>query len=115
MLLRKLFRTAWKYRAQFISMIIMVTFGIGIFLGFNIEWKSIESNTSSFFEATNYADFRIYSDTGFSAEDNDAVLDIDGVKDASRVFSVNVDIVGEKKALNLTVSENYTVTTMDII
>ncbi|MCH5209173.1 MAG: ABC transporter permease [Oscillospiraceae bacterium] len=115
MLLRKLFRTAWKYRAQFVSMIIMTALGIGIFLGFNIEWKSIESNTDSFFEATNYADFRIYSETGFSAENNTAILDIDGVYAASRVFSVNVDIVGEKKALNLTVSENYTVTTMDII
>ena len=65
MLLKKLFRTAWKYRAQFISMIIMVALGIGIFLGFNIEWKSIESSTGVFFENTDYADFRIYSDTGF--------------------------------------------------
>ena len=115
MLLRKLFRTAWKYRAQFVSMIIMTALGIGIFLGFNIEWKSIESNTGSFFESTGYADFRIYSETGFSAEDNAAVLGIGGVDAASRVFSVNVDIIGEKKAINLTVSENYTVTTMDII
>lgn len=115
MLLKKLFRTAWKYRAQFISMIIMVALGIGIFLGFNIEWKSIEFSTGIFFENTDYADFRIYSDTSFSSEDNEAVLGIDGVDAASRVFSVNVDIVGEKKALNLTVSESYTVTTMDII
>ena len=115
MLLKKLFRTAWKYRVQFISMIIMVALGIGIFLGFNIEWKSIESSTGVFFENTDYADFRIYSETGFSSEDNEAVLGIDGVDAASRVFSVNVDMVGEKKALNLTVSEKYTVTTMDII
>ena len=34
MLLKKLFRTLWQYKAQFISMIIMVALGVGVFLGF---------------------------------------------------------------------------------
>ena len=46
MLIRKLFRTAWSYRSQFISMIIMIAIGVGVFLGFNIEWKSIEDDTT---------------------------------------------------------------------
>ncbi len=46
MLIRKLFRTAWKYRSQFISMIIMIAIGVGVFLGFNIEWKSIVKKAS---------------------------------------------------------------------
>ena len=33
MLLKKLFRTLWQYKAQFISMVIMVALGIGVFLG----------------------------------------------------------------------------------
>ena len=49
MLTRKLFRTAWNYKSQFISMIIMITLGIGIFLGFNMEWYTIEYDTSKFF------------------------------------------------------------------
>lgn len=114
MLIRKLFRTAWKYRSQFFSMIIMVALGVGIFLGFNIEWKSIESDTGEFFENTNYADYRVYSDIGFSEDDIKAVSAIAGVDAASRVFSVNVDVAEEKKSLNLTVSESYTVTTMVI-
>lgn len=52
MLLRKLFRTAWKYKAQFISMIIMVAIGVGIFVGFNMEWYSLEKNTGDFFTQT---------------------------------------------------------------
>lgn len=36
MLLRKLWRTMGTYKAQFISMIIMIALGIGIFIGFNI-------------------------------------------------------------------------------
>ena len=35
------------YKAQFISMIIMIALGIGIFVGFNMEWVSIDVNTLS--------------------------------------------------------------------
>lgn len=112
MLLRKLFRTALKYKAQFISMIIMITIGCGVFLGFNIEWKSIEEDTSSFFEATNYADFRMYSETGFSKEEIRKIQNISGVDGATRFLSVNAAIKDSNKSLALLVSENYTVSTM---
>lgn len=112
MLLRKLFRTALKYKAQFISMIITITIGCGVFLGFNIEWKSIEEDTSSFFEATNYADFRMYSETGFSKEEIRKIQNISGVDGATRFLSVNAAIKDSNKSLALLVSENYTVSTM---
>lgn len=111
MLLRKLFRTAWRYKAQFLSMIIMIAIGSGVFLGFNIEWKSIETDTDAFFNDTNYADFRLYSDTGFSEDDLRAVQDIPGVDAATRFLSVRADIDGTKQAVALQVSENYTVST----
>ena len=112
MMKRKLLRTAWKYKAQFLSMIIMVAIGVGMFLGFNIEWKSIEADTSSFFEETKYADFRLYEQTGFSEEDIDAIREIEGVDAATRYISVNVDLKDSKKSVCLNVSESYTVSTM---
>ena len=33
-----------QYKAQFISMILMITIGVGIFVGFNMEWVSIDTN-----------------------------------------------------------------------
>ena len=89
MLWRKLFRTAWKYKAQFISMIIMIALGIGIFIGFNIEWYSLEKNTDSFLRETNFAEYRIVSESGFSADDVQNVLSVDGQKAASRFFRLN--------------------------
>lgn len=115
MLIRKLFRTAWRYKSQFISMIIMIVIGVGVFLGFNIEWKSIEDDTSSFFEETSYADFRLYEETGFSEEDIEAIQEIDGVEAATRYLSVNVGIKDTKKSVVLNVSENYTVSTMYVV
>ena len=112
MLIRKLLRTAWSYKAQFISMIIMITLGMGIFLGFNMEWRTIEVDTGSFFDDTHYADYRLYSEKGFTADDLDKIVHIDGVDAATRYLSVNLDIKGEKnKSLALDVSENYTVST----
>lgn len=113
MLIRKLFRTAWKYKAQFFSMVIMVAIGIGVFLGFNIEWKSIESDVLGFFDETHFADFRFYSETGFSEADLNAIRAIDGVDEATRFLSVVVGVKdNDKQSLTLHVSENYKVSTM---
>ena len=116
MLLRKLLRTAWSYKAQFISMIIMMTLGIGIFLGFNMEWKTIEYDVGNFFEQTKYADYRLYSETGFTKDDLKKIASINGVEAATRYLSVNLEIKGDsKKSLALDVSENYTVSTFTLI
>ncbi|MBR3290190.1 MAG: FtsX-like permease family protein, partial [Clostridia bacterium] len=115
MLFRKLLRTAWSYKAQFISMILMMTLGIGMFLGFNMEWKTIETDTSRFFADTKYADFRLYSESGFTKDDLDRIASIDGIDAATRYLSVNLDLKGgSKKALALDVSENYTVSTFTL-
>ena len=112
MLTKKLFRTALAYKAQFISMVIMVALGVGVFLGFNMEWYSIDVNTFSFFEETNLADYRLYSESGFSKKDIEAVQAASGIDAATRMLSVNVGVEGKEQSLSLNVSEDYTVTTM---
>ncbi len=112
MLIRKLFRTAWNYRSQFLSMIIMVAIGVGIFLGFNIEWKSLECDTNAFFEDTLYADFRLYDEAGFSEEDITAIQKIAGVDAATRYLAVNAEVKNTKKSVSLNISEDYNVSTM---
>jgi putative ABC transport system permease protein len=114
MLTRKLFRTAWRYRAQFVSMVIMVALGVGVFLGFNMEWYSLDRDTSALLSSTDYADFRIYSDDGFTDDDIDAIRAISGVSAASRVLSVNVGVKGTDKSLSLFCPEDYTVSKMVI-
>ena len=41
MLFRKQIRTIGQYKAQFISMILMIMLGVGIFVGFQGEWFSL--------------------------------------------------------------------------
>lgn len=97
------------YKAQFISMILMIALGIGVFVGFNMEWVSIEKNMFSFFEKSGYADFRIISEKGFTEEDMKKIAAIDGVDEAARYISVNTDVKnsgGDSVALTVTTNEN---------
>ena len=66
-----------QYKAQFISMIIMIALGIGVFLGFNMEWYSIEKNTVKFYKDSGFADYRLVNEAGFSAVDLDKIENID--------------------------------------
>jgi len=99
----------WQYKAQFLSMILMIALGIGIFTGFNIEWFTLEKDTDAFFEKTGFADYRIADETGFSEEKLDAVRKISGVDDASRYLSVNATVQNDKDIVAVTVSENINV------
>ena len=109
MLLKKLFRTLWQYKAQFISMVIMVALGVGVFLGFNVEWYSLEVNTREIYDASGFADFRICSDKGFTEEDLAAVKSISGVDDATLFLTLNTAVQGSTDTLALTVSRNMNV------
>lgn len=106
MLFRKLLRTVGRYKAQFISMIIMIAIGIGMFLGFNMEWVSIDRNTREFLKDTHFADYRIVSDEGFTKEDAEKIASAEGVNAASRFLSFNADVDGTDNMVGLTVTEN---------
>ena len=105
MLFKKLIRTMRQYKAQFISMIVMIALGFGVFIGFNMEWSTIEKNTDRLFEETGLADYKIYSSSAlsddssvslvaasFSSEELEKIENINGVKAASRFLSVNADV-----------------------
>lgn len=93
------------YRAQFISMIIMITLGVGIFVGFNMEWYSIEVNTSSLFEKTGYADYRIVFEKGCSEDELKKIQGLDGVDRAARYVSIAADVKERKDdAVSLSVT-----------
>lgn len=105
MLVKKMLRTAWQYKAQFISMVLMVMLGVGMFVGFNMEWVSIEENMFSFFKDSKFADYRLVSEKGYSDDDMKKIAALDSVEAASRFLSVNADVKntgGDSVALSVT-------------
>lgn len=116
MLFKKLWRTMGLYKAQFISMILMVTLGIGIFVGFNMEWVSIEANMMQFFDRTGYADFRLVSEAGITQGDARKIAAIDGVDAVSRYLCVTAEVTEQDgDTLALMVTENADVSGMQLM
>ena len=109
MLFKKLLRTIGHYKAQFISMVIMIALGTGVFIGFNMEWYSLEKDVAFILDETGFADYRIYSEKGFSSADLEAVRAIEGVEDATRFLTVNTSVQGEDDVIAIAVSENMAV------
>ena len=106
MLRRKLWRTAKVYIVQFISMILLIALGIGVFVGFNAEWVTIGADTASFFRDCGFADYRIIDEEGISSADVDRIRELKGVTGVSRFLSVNADVKGSDDQLALTVTES---------
>lgn len=115
MLWKKWIRTAFGYKAQFISMILMMAIGMGVFFGFHAEWYSLKKDTDDFMAQCLYADYRLYDDKGFTEEDISAIRNIDGVESATRFLSVNVGIKDREQLLALTIVEDYVNTRMVIV
>ena len=106
MLGRKLRRTAGVYKVQFISMILLIMLGMGVFVGFNAEWVTIEQDTNEFFEQSGFADYRIIDEDGFTAEDMNNLIGIEGISGAGRFLSINTEVEGTSNQLALTISES---------
>lgn len=86
MLKRKIIRTLLNYKAQMISMLLMIILGVGIFLGCNIEWYSIKTNRTNYYEDTGYPEYRIYKDS-FSLDELQYVKNFSDVKYATRALT----------------------------
>lgn len=86
MLKRKIIRTLLNYKAQMISMLLMIILGVGIFLGCNIEWYSIKTNRTNYYEDTGYPEYRIYKDS-FSLDELQYVKDFSDVKYVTRALT----------------------------
>ena len=115
MLFKKLLRTIWHYKAQFISMIIMVLLGVGVFVGFQGEWYSIEKDTYSFYDSTGFADYRLISETGYSFEEMNKIAEIEGVDKVSRYISIKTNESKENDVVAVTITTDSGVSGFKLI
>ena len=88
MLFKKMLRTLFNYKAQFISMIIMIAIGIGVFAGFSGEWYTIKKDSEYFYNLDGFSDYRINNKLGFNESDLEKIKNIDGVDDATLYLNV---------------------------
>lgn len=96
-------------------MIIMVLLGVGVFVGFQGEWKSIEQDTFSFYKSTGFADYRLVSETGYSEEEMNKISSIEGVDKVSRYVSIKTNESKENDVVAVTVTTDFDVSGFIVI
>ena len=78
-LLRKAFRDLWRSRALFISIIALLTLGVGIFVTMYSAFLNVKSSEDFAYEHLNFADGFYIVAPPIPARAVDRILDIDGV------------------------------------
>ena len=78
-LLRKAFRDLWRSRALFISIIALLTLGVGIFVTMYSAFLNVKSSENFAYEHLNFADGFYIVAPPIPARAVDRILDIDGV------------------------------------
>jgi len=63
-----------------------IALGFGVFIGFNMEWSTIEKNTDRLFEETGLADYKIYSSSALS---DDSYCPIVRINFLNNIFSLS--------------------------
>ena len=68
MLWKKMLRDIWNNKVQFISIIIMAALSTYIYVGMAGVWNGLEYARDEYYNKTNYADYIISSNDGFTSE-----------------------------------------------
>ncbi len=84
--LKDALRNIWKQKVSYLSVIVIAFLGVATFLGINYSDGALRKNGSTMYNAVNYRDLEIMSTNVFYQEDLDAILGVEGVKDAEPVW-----------------------------
>lgn len=78
-LLKDTFRSIWRTKARFISIILIVALGIGFFAGIKATAPDMKETANRYFISNNLMDLRVLSTVGFEESDVEAIRQLDGV------------------------------------
>lgn len=94
---KKLIRDVQGAKIQFLSIIIMLTLGVAVFIGLDSTWRSLEEYTATISADNNLSDIQIFSSI-ISEEDAHKVRLIDGVENAERRLNLQVNVANLPEA-----------------
>lgn len=79
-LVKDTFRSIWRTKARFISIILIVALGIGFFAGIKATAPDMKETANRYFISNNLMDLRVLSTVGLEEADVDAIRQIEGVQ-----------------------------------
>lgn len=113
---KKFLRTLGTYKVQVISMLVMIFLSLSMFVGFSIEWKTVDSLSKRQFKINNFPDYQVYSENGFSIDDITKIKELSSVKDANGYFELECSIPeDDDKNVDIVSLSEYTINTFSLI
>ncbi len=110
---KKLLRDIKGSFSQFISIIVMLILGVGVFIGLDSTWRSLDEYTDSISRRDNIADFRLYSES-FSEDDLLKVSQIEGVKEVQKRLAFKANVPEYEAQLEVSVTESDKINKLNI-
>lgn len=105
-LLKDTFRSIWRTKARFISIILIVALGIGFFAGIKATAPDMKETANQYFIDNNLMDLRVLSTVGFEEADVEAIREIDGVQAVMPAyFADGLVLVDGKRLIDMDGSE----------
>lgn len=96
-LLKDTFRSIWRTKARFISIILIVALGIGFFAGIKATAPDMKETANRYFVTNNLMDLRMLSTVGFEEADVEAIRRVEGVQSVMPAYFADgiVEVNGE--------------------
>lgn len=69
-------------KKRFLSLLLIVTIGVGFYVGLKSTSLDMEKTAKNYYKDTNLMDLKLISSTGFSKADKEKIKSVDGVKGA---------------------------------
>ncbi len=89
-LITEAFRSIWKTRSRFLSILAIVAVGTGFFAGIKACTPDMMMTTEEYFKEYNLSDIHLVSTFGFDKKDMDAILAQEGIKYSMPSYAVEL-------------------------
>lgn len=98
MLLKKCLREIKINKSQFINIFIMVFLGVFVFTGIHAYMDGMEKSANDYYEKNNLQDLWV-SGENFTKQDLEDIKNIENVKDAERILTLNMELEEHKDVI----------------
>ena len=83
------FRTVRTFFGRYMALLLIVALSAGFFAGLKVTTDAMINTGGDYFDEQNFYDFRLFSTLGFSQDDAEEFLSLEGIKEAEGAYSVD--------------------------
>ena len=110
MLLRSTFREIRQSFGRFITIFVIIALGVGFYTGLKISTTAMVKTGDVYISNSNFYDFYIMNTLGYTDDDVEAALELEGVEYAEGAYNTsaffNIDGVNDEIFIAHSITEN---------